>query len=130
MAICLIASPTRGLSGMTRGALLAPRFGVVILGLPRNVELMTHITEYERVGFRKTSLFDEAHRAKANGLVDSLGQVSVIRLQRYDRSRPVCTSDDEMKRELWLPSIALILVLEPFFAHHLIRFFVFDRPIP
>jgi len=35
-----------------------------------------------------------------------------------------------MKRELWLPSIALILVLELFFAHHLIRFFVFDRPTP
>ena len=90
----------------------------------------TQTAEYERVGFRKTSLFDEAHRAKANGLVDSLGQVSVIRLQRYDRSGPVCTSDDEMKRELWLPSIAWILVLELFFAHHLIVFFVFDRPIP
>ena len=68
---------------------------MVVFSDSQEYELMTHITEYERVGFRKTSLFDEAHRAKANGLVDSLGQVSVIRLQRYDRSRPVCTSDDE-----------------------------------
>ena len=35
-----------------------------------------------------------------------------------------------MKRELWLPSIVWTLVLELFFAHHLIRFFVFDRSIP
>ena len=46
----------------------------VVFSDSQEYELMTHITEYERVGFRKTSLFDEAHRAKANGLgLGSLG---------------------------------------------------------